>query len=200
MSTQSKVQRGQILPVFCLLPALLLLPVTGLVVDGGVLLSTHANVAAAAQSAAEAAAQAVDVTAIQRDDTFELCADPDGGANCGNGIGTVGQVVAAVIRGSYPGAPSECANTDGSTKQPPALNGSGCSYALESSCSPGPVTGVDSGSLPDGVTVRAWHAIELPLLVFPGWSSVSVTSSATAWMQHGFATQSIASNQGVQAC
>ena len=60
---RSRAQRGQILPIFCLLLALLLLPVTGLAVDGGLLLSTHATLVGTAQAAAEAAAQAVDVTA-----------------------------------------------------------------------------------------------------------------------------------------
>ena len=52
-------QRGQILPVFCLLLALLLLPVAGLAVDGGVLLSSHASLVGAAEATAEDAAQAV---------------------------------------------------------------------------------------------------------------------------------------------
>jgi uncharacterized protein (UPF0333 family) len=50
-------QRGQILPIFCLLLALLLLPVGGLAVDGGVLLSTHASLVGATEATAEAAAQ-----------------------------------------------------------------------------------------------------------------------------------------------
>jgi hypothetical protein len=198
--SKSRAERGQILPIFCLMLALLLLPVTGLAVDGGTLLSAHAHLAGAAQAAAEAAAQAVDVTALQRHDAFELCTVPDGGADCGNGVGTVGEVVTDVVSASYQGAPSWCANDGVGPLHSPPSRGSGCAFTVDSTCSSVDVAALGEGARADGVTVRTWQTIQLPLLVFPGWSSVRLTSSATAWMQHGFATQNSARQGGADSC
>src|ERR1039458_2657701 len=84
---RQKGQCGQILPLFALMLALLLLPVTALAVDGGLLLSAHANLVGTAQAAAEAGSQAIDVTALDLSGTFQLCGSPDGGPDCGNGVG-----------------------------------------------------------------------------------------------------------------
>jgi hypothetical protein len=192
--------RGQILPIFCLMLALLLLPVAGLAVDGGLLLSSHATLVGAAQAAAEAAAQAVDVTAIQDDDTFQLCAVPDGGANCGNGVGSVGEVVADVIAASYPSSPPACTD-EGTAPLPHAgAQGSGCAYDVVSNCAPAASTESVAGPPPDGVTVLTWQTVQLPLLVFPGWTSVRLSASATAWMEHGFTEPSSTPSEGTSAC
>jgi len=197
---RTKRQRGQILPIFCLMLALLLLPVAGLAVDGGLLLSSHATLVGAAQAAAEAAAQAVDVTAIQKEDTFQLCAVPDGGANCGNGVGTVGQVVREVITASYPSLPSACTNDGNSPLSDIPGQGSGCAFDVVSNCASKVSAPSVVGSPPDGVAVLTWQTVQLPLSVFPGWSSVRLSASATAWMEHGFAAQSSATGVGVGSC
>lgn len=58
-------QSGQVLPLFAILLVLLLLPVTALAVDGGLLVSAHSQLVGTAQAAAEAGSQAVDVTALK---------------------------------------------------------------------------------------------------------------------------------------
>ena len=197
---RSSAQRGQILPIFCLMLALLLLPVTGLAVDGGLLLSTHATLVGTAQAAAEAAAQAVDVTAVQDDDAFQLCDRPDGGATCGNGVGTVGEVVAEVIRASYPGSPSSCTNEATAPVPSAPTQGSGCAFAVVSNCALAANARSITGPPPDGVTVLTWQTVQLPLSVFPGWTSVRLRASATAWMEHGFGGQSAPAGAGALSC
>jgi hypothetical protein len=187
----SSSQRGQILPVFCLLLALLLLPVAGLAVDGGVLLSSHASLVGAAEATAEDAVQAVNVTAIERGGTFQLCTVPDGSANCGNGIGTVGQVVDESISATDPGSPESC--VDYGTNPLPATPATvdGCAFAVMSNCHrvSEPLAPVSSPA--DGVAVVIWQTVQLPLLVFPGWASVKLHATSTAWMEHGFDSQSL---------
>ena len=120
----SKTQKGQILPLFGLLLALLLLPVAGLTVDGGVLISRHATLIGEAQAAAEAGAQAIDVTALRARGTFQLCAVPDGGATCGNGVGTVGEVISEVLAATSANLPPTCRD-DGVAALSVAPNGGG---------------------------------------------------------------------------
>ncbi|MGA7173835.1 MAG: pilus assembly protein TadG-related protein [Candidatus Dormiibacterota bacterium] len=197
---RTKAQQGQILPFFCLMLALLLLPVAGLAVDGGLLLSSHATAVGAAQAAAEAAAQAVDVTAIQEDHTFQLCAVPDGGASCGNGVGTVVQVVDEVIAASYPSHPPLC--TDMGTAPLPAAptHGLGCAFDVVSSCPLATSAGLDAPVPPEGVSVLTWQTVQLPISFFPGWSSVRLQASATAWLEHGFAQPSSTSVPETSSC
>lgn len=189
-------QRGQILPIFCLMLATLLLPVTGLAVDGGLLLTSHATLVGTAQAAAEAAAQAVDVTAIQDHRPFQLCAAPDGGASCGNGIGTVGEVVAEVISANFSSAPLRCKSVDRGFLMVSLGQASGCAFQVVSNCAPVGLLALP----PDGVRVVVWQTIQLPLLVFPGWSRVQLRGSATAWMEHGFAPQIAAVGRGGTQC
>ncbi|MGH7642164.1 MAG: pilus assembly protein TadG-related protein [Candidatus Dormibacteria bacterium] len=193
-------QRGQILPIFCLLLALLLLPVTGLAVDGGLLMSSHATLVGVAQAAAEAAAQAVDVTAIQSDDVFQLCATPDGGPTCGNGVGTVGDVVGQVIRASYPTVPSRCIDESGSPLSSVADQSAGCAFAMRSNCGSVALASAAGGTIPDGVAVLTWRTVELPLSVFPGWTSVRLSASAVAWMEHGYGRTATDSGVGGNSC
>jgi Flp pilus assembly protein TadG len=190
----TKSQRGQILPVFCLLLALLLLPVCGLAVDGGVLLSSHASLVGAAEATAEAAAQAVNVTAIDHGDAFQLCVAPDGGPSCGNGIGTVGEVVDESISAAYPGSRAPCSDY-GSNGLPSALPpGDGCAFALISNCQPA-ATGPSPQASENGVVVMIWQTVQPPLFVFPGWTSVKLRATSTAWMEHGFGSRTVA-NEG----
>jgi hypothetical protein len=183
---RERQQRGQILPIFCLLLALLLLPVTALAVDGGTLFSVHATLAGSAQAAAEAAAQAIDVTAIRQDDTYQLCTAPDGGEACGNGVGSVGDVVTEVVRASDSGAFTACADQTADPAGQSLDRASGCAFTVESNCVLDPGTPAAVGEPADGVMVRTWQTVLLPLPVFPGWSSVILKASATAWLQHGF--------------
>lgn len=179
-------QRGQILPVFCLMLALLLLPVTALAVDGGLLLSSHAALVGAVQAAAEAGSQSVDVTALDDHGAFELCSVPDGGPNCGNGVGTVGEVVSNVISAIYPTAALNCTEAEGS--QPPShLPGpSGCAFVVLPACSSSASGGSAVANSRQGVEVVSWETVQLPVLAFPGWSSVKLRASASAWLEHGF--------------
>jgi hypothetical protein len=155
-------------------------------------LSTHASLVGATEATAEAAAQAVNVTAIDHGDAFQLCVVPDGTANCGNGIGTVGEVVDDSISAAYPGSRLNCF-ANGTNLPPPALQaGDGCAFTVMSACQsaaapPSPLQGPDRG-----VTVMIWQTVQLPLLVFPGWTSVKLRATSTAWMEHGFDSQNAA--------
>ncbi|MGH7705568.1 MAG: pilus assembly protein TadG-related protein [Candidatus Dormibacteria bacterium] len=180
-------QRGQILPIFGLILVLLLLPVTGLAVDGGLLLSTHASLVGSVQGAAEAAAQAVDVTALQDQDVFQLCATPDGGADCGNGVGTVGAVVRQVMTVGNPDMPQVCTDVGTAPLPRRPTSAAGCAFDVVLRCAAATGSGV---GIPEGVRVLAWRTVRLPLLVFPGWASSRLSSTATAWMEHGFGPQS----------
>jgi hypothetical protein len=185
-------QRGQILPVFCLLLALLLLPVGGLAVDGGVLLSSYANLAGAAEATAETAAQAVNVTAIDQGDAFQLCVAPDGGPSCGNGIGTVGEAVNESISAADPGLRLSCSD-HGTSGLPSTLStGDGCAFALLSHCGSAGAPSVPLQAPESGVAVLIWRTVQLPLLVFPGWTSVRLRATSAAWMEHGFGSQTVA--------
>ncbi|MFZ0996136.1 MAG: pilus assembly protein TadG-related protein [Candidatus Dormiibacterota bacterium] len=185
-------ERGQILPVFCLLLALLLLPVAGLAVDGGVLLSSHASLVGVAEAAAEAAAQAVDVTAIDHGGSFQLCVQPDGSANCGNGIGTVGEVVEESVAAAYPASGPSCFDY-GTSRIPSALPpGDGCAFAVTLNCRGATAPSVPVQASGSGVMVMIWQTVQLPLLVFPGWTSVRLRATSTAWMEHGFGAQTVA--------
>ncbi len=197
---RARKQRGQILPIFCLLLALLLLPVAGLAVDGGLALSSHATLVGATQSAAEAAAQAVDVTALENYDIFRLCTAPDGGPDCGNGLGTVGEVVADVLRSTYPTLPATCTNEHIHPQGTEVVGSSGCAFDVIANCEDESSVGSSVGVIPDEVEVLAWQTLPLPLLVFPGWTDIHLNASATAWMEHGFGEPSISRAGGDVSC
>lgn len=173
---------GQILPLFALMLALLLLPVTALAVDGGLLLQTHANLEATAQSAAESGSQAVDVTALDRSGQFELCTGPDGGSTCGNGVGDVAQVVA---QSAYPGSGGSCAMVALAQLGPARGEAAGCELALRSLCQR--AGGGAAGAT--GVTVLLWRTVAMPLLSLGPWASIVVRAEATAWLAQGYSRQ-----------
>jgi hypothetical protein len=176
-------QRGQILPVFALMLAFLLLPVTALAVDGGLLLSAHAGLVGTAEAAAESGSQAIDVNAMDVSGTFQLCGSPDGGGNCGNGVGDVAEVVDDMVDAGVPGPAQSCQAVPQASLAPASGVASGCRLALLSDCQD------RIGARPeltDGVAVVIWTTAHLPLLGFGPWSSVVMHASATAWMAHGF--------------
>jgi len=180
--TAADRQAGQILPLFALLLALLLLPVTALAVDGGLLLSTHASVVATAQSAAESGAEAVDVNALERSGSFQLCGAPDGNQTCGNGVGDVAAVVTAVVDAGVAGAGLTCRQVAAADLKPTPGRRTGCELALLQSC-PRPAAGAATAQ---GVSVLLWQTSQMPLLAIGAWSSIVIQGSATAWMEHGF--------------
>ena len=157
--------------------------------DGGVLLSSRASLVGAAEATAEDASQAVNVTALERGGTFQLCTVPDVSANCGNGIGTVGQVVDQSINATYPGSPASCADYGINPLPATIPAGAGCAFAVMSNChrASRPLSFVPSPA--DGVAVVIWQTVKLPLPIFPGWTSVKLHATATAWMEHGFDSQ-----------
>ena len=177
-------QGGQILPLFALMLALLLMPVTALAVDGGLLISSHASLAATAQSAAESGAQAVDVTALDRSGTFQLCGVPDGNPTCGNGVGDVAAVVAAVVDAGVAGPGLTCRQVEPVDLTPAPGQRTGCELALLGACPGGRVPA--GSSLWQGVSVLLWKTSQMPLLALGGWSSILIQGRATAWMVHGF--------------
>jgi hypothetical protein len=168
---------------------LLLLPVAGLAVDGGLLLSSHATLVGAVQAAAEAGSQAVDVTALEQHATFQLCETPDGGPDCGNGVGAVAQVVSAGIRAAYPSSLSPCVNGGSVPLAQAARARSGCAFQVLSDCASAGTREGAANEPPEGVTVIAWRSVELPLPVFPGWTTVLIRATATAWLEHGFGAE-----------
>ncbi|MHB1527344.1 MAG: pilus assembly protein TadG-related protein [Candidatus Dormibacteria bacterium] len=177
--TTADGQRGQILPLFALLLALLLLPVAALAVDGGLLLSTHANLVATTQSAAESGAQAVDVTALDRTGSFQLCGAPDGNPTCGNGVGDVAAVVAEVVDAGTAGPGLTCRQVAAVDLAPVPGQRTGCELALLGGCPVG-------SSVWTGVSVLLWKTSQMPLLGLGDWSSILIQGRATAWMTHGF--------------
>ncbi|MGH7639914.1 MAG: pilus assembly protein TadG-related protein [Candidatus Dormibacteria bacterium] len=197
---RSNGERGQILPLFCLILALLLLPVAGLAVDGGLLLSDHATLVGAAQGAAEAAAQAVDVTALEKSGSFDLCATADGGPSCGNGVGDVGTVVAEVLDSGDPSLPDACRDQGGAPLPARPGGAQGCAFRLLASVCPGAAGMGATGSGWQGVEVRAWRTVRLPLLAFASWGSVRITAQATAFMEHGFGSESLTLAPGGPGC
>jgi len=177
-------QAGQILPLFALLLALLLLPVTALAVDGGLLLSAHAGVVATAQSAAESGAEAVDVVALDRSGTFQLCGVPDGNATCGNGVGDVAEVVTAVVDAGLTGPQVTCQQVTPADLTPTRGQSMGCEVALLGACPGG--SGAVGPGIGQGVAVLVWKTSQMPLLAIGAWSSILIQGRATAWMAHGF--------------
>jgi hypothetical protein len=164
-------------------------------VDGGVLLASHASLVGAAEATAEDAAQAVNVTAIERGGTFQLCTIPDASPTCGNGIGTVGQVLDESIRGTYPDSPASCIDY-GINPLPAAIPpGVGCAFAVMSNCHGGLRPSSVGPAPADGVAVVIWQTVKLPLLIFPGWTSVTLHATATAWMEHGFDSQPLSGGE-----
>ncbi|MGA9776483.1 MAG: pilus assembly protein TadG-related protein [Candidatus Dormiibacterota bacterium] len=168
-------QLGQILPLFALMMVLLLLPVAALAVDGGLILTRHADLAAAAEAAAEAGSQAVDANQLARDGTFQLCGASDGSPGCGNGVGTVQEVVSATVV-------TELGLVGGTCRQLPAAalgpsGSSGCELALLGRCS--------GGGPPLGVEVVVWAPARPPILALGPWSALRLTATATSWLAHG---------------
>jgi hypothetical protein len=193
-------QQGQILPIFCIMLTLLLLPVAGLAVDGGLLLSSHATLVGAVQAAAEAGSQAIDVTALEQHATFQLCETPDGGADCGNGVGTVAEVVSDVISATDLSSPSNCVD-EGFSPLPQALPGpSGCAFEVLSKCGSRGTQATGPVEPADGVEVVGWRTVELPLLVFPGWTTVLLRATTTSWLEHGFSAQMVEVGTAGTAC
>ncbi len=175
-------ERGQLLPLFALMLPLLLLPVTALAVDGGVLLTSHANLVATAQAAAEAGSQAVDVTALASTGQFQLCLVPQGGASCGNGVGTVAQVVSSAVDAGLPVAGRACALVAAGSLSPAPGHPAGCELVLRTRCQDiGGVAGLD-----DGIEVLVWRTESMPLLALGPWAHLVVQATATAWLAHGY--------------
>ncbi|MGH7611075.1 MAG: pilus assembly protein TadG-related protein [Candidatus Dormibacteria bacterium] len=197
---QRRRERGQIIPLFALMLALLLLPVAGLAVDGGLLLSQHADLVGTSQAAAEAGAQAVDLSALESKGQFVLCGTPDGGADCGNGVGGVDQVVSQEVEVSEP-ALAGCHPAGLGQLWAASESTSGCTYALLGGCGPGarPTQAATSLSAV-GVEVAVWHRLQLPLLSIAGWGTVTLRASSIAWMAHGFGPGSGVVGQAVVAC
>lgn len=194
---RQKGQCGQILPLFALMLALLLLPVTALAVDGGLLLSAHANLVGTAQAAAEAGSQAIDVTALDLSGTFQLCGSPDGGPDCGNGVGDVAEVVSEVGDAGVAGPAQSCQEVPAASLVPVATEPSGCRLALLSHCPNGSSPGA---APPEGVAVVLWKTAQLPLLGFGRWSSVMMQATATSWMAHGYGSPVPTASGGGSGC
>ncbi len=168
-------QRGQILPLFALLLAILLLPVAALAVDGGLILSRHAELVGEAQAAAEAGSQAVDQTALSQNGTFQLCVAADGGPDCGNGVGNVLDVVNEVISSSAGAGVNRCTQV---TAIPAQFAGaSGCDMTVLAPC------GADGPPL--GVEVTIWAPAEIPLAGIGPLGTLRLRAEATSWLAHG---------------
>lgn len=165
---------GQILPLFALMLTLLLLPVAGLAVDGGLVLARHASLVGTAQAAAEAGSQAVDQTWLSRTGGFRLCTSPDGGPDCGNGVGSVLAVVEAAVASS-PGPRLDHCQTVGQS-QLRRQGRAGCRLALLGSCGAGVAT---------GVRVLLWEPARLPLLGLGPLGGLTVSAASTSWLAHG---------------
>lgn len=200
MTTADRRQRGQsgqILPLFALMLVLLLLPVTALAVDGGLLLSAHANLVGTAEAAAEAGSQAIDITALDVSGTFQLCGSPDGDQECGNGVGDVAEVVNAVVDAGVAGSAQNCQQVLEANLVPAAAEPSGCRLALLSHC---PSVSSPGAAPPEGVAILLWKTAQLPLLGFGSWSSVVMQAAATSWMAHGYRSAVRTTNVGGATC
>ncbi|MGH7610226.1 MAG: pilus assembly protein TadG-related protein [Candidatus Dormibacteria bacterium] len=198
----SNRRSGQILPLFALLLALLLLPVAGLAVDGGTLVSDHATLVGAVQAAAEAGSQALDVTALTNRDTYALCAIPDGGEDCGNGIGSVSDLIETTLAASYPSLGRTCTLVPLSAIAGAGRTGPGCDYALLADCrtaNSGPRPAPDPLAAA-GVEVAAWNTVGLPLLAFGAWKRVAVRATSDSWLEHGFGPASARVGSGPIQC
>ncbi|MHB1575739.1 MAG: hypothetical protein ACYCX9_04365 [Candidatus Dormibacteria bacterium] len=189
-------QAGQLLPLFALLLPLLLLPVTALAVDGGVLLMEHSEVVATAQSGAEAGSQAVDVTALNKTGQFRVCVFPDGGASCGNGIGDASQVVAAAVGAQMPQAGSRCLIEPVGSLHPVPGQPQGCELAVRTRCEQ--IAGAVGQD--EGVEVLVWRTGQMPLLGLGPWSQLVVQARATAWLAHGYTTPVLAGSPPGASC
>ncbi len=186
---------GQLLPLFALMLPLLLLPVTALAVDGGILLMQHSQLVATAESAAETGSQAVDVTALRVTGAFRVCVVPDGGAGCGNGIGDAQQVVADAVQAQLPFAARHCAMVVG-VLRPVAGQPQGCEVELRTRCER--LSG--AMGLDQGIQVLLWRTEHMPLLGLGPWSQLVVQAQATAWLAHGYATPILGGGAPGAAC
>ncbi len=175
MTAADPRERGQILPLFAVLLVMLLLPVAALAVDGGLILSRHAELVGEAQAAAEAGSQAVDQTALSRSGTFQLCAAADGGPECGNGVGNVLEVVNEVVSSSGAAGVTHCSQVPAIPARVPGA--SGCDLVVLSPCG--------AGGPPLGVEVTIWAPARLPLAGVGPLGSISLRGEATSWLAHG---------------
>ncbi len=173
-------ERGQILPLFALLLVMLLLPVAALAVDGGLILSRHAELVGEAQAAAEAGSQAVDQTALSRSGTFQLCTTADGGPECGNGVGNVLEVVNEVVGSSGAAGVTQCVQVP--AMPVPAPGGSGCYLVVLSPCG--------AGGPPLGVEVAIWAPAVIPLAGLGPLGAIHLRAEATSWLAHGIGATS----------
>ncbi len=187
-------QTAQILPLFALMLALLILPVAALAVDGGLLLQTRSELQAEAQASAESGSQAVDVLALDRTGQFQLCTVPDGNSTCGNGVGGVTQVVDQSVSPRYLG--TGCVLVDPHHLTPGRGRAHGCELALRSRCRP--ANGQAVGAT--GVTVLLWRTVAMPLLALGPWALVAVRGEATAWLAHGYGRAISAPTVTVSRC
>jgi|GEM_PF-4228887 len=175
-------QSGQVLPLFALLLVLLLLPVTALAVDGGLLISAHSQLVGTAQAAAEAGSQAVDVSALEHSGSIVICVFPDPGTTCGNGIGDVSQVVGRVVLAAYPALPDRCSLVAPSALAPAPGTAAGCELAVATRCQ----SSSSQVDFQQGVSVLLWRTASIPLLTLGPWSKVAMVAGATAWLTHGY--------------
>lgn len=173
--------RGQILPLFAMLLALLLMPLAALSVDGGLLISKQSTLEGTAQAAAEAGSQTIDVSALTRTGVFELCVAPDGGSTCGNGVGTVLTVVQAVVDAGVEGQMGHCQIVAASDLRSRA--GAGCEVAVVPGCAPPGTPQATPRAL--GVTVLLWRPARLAVLTAGPWADLTLRASATSWLAHG---------------
>lgn len=169
--------RGQILPLFAMLLALLLMPVAALAIDGGLLISKQSSLEGTAQAAAEAGSQSIDVTALSRSGVFQLCVAPDGGPSCGNGVGSVQSVVQSVVQAGGIAGFGTCRVVGAPTLH--AGQGSGCELTVRSGC------GGHGLNRAVGVTVVLWRPARLAVLTAGPWADLTLRASATSWLAHG---------------
>lgn len=173
--------RGQILPLFAMLLALLLMPLAALSVDGGLLISKQSTLEGTAQAAAEAGSQTIDVSALSRTGVFQLCVAADGGSTCGNGVGTVLTVVQAVVDAGVQGQMGPCQLVAASDLRSRA--GIGCDVAVLPGCAPPGSPNATPRAL--GVRVLLWLPARLAVLTAGPWADLTLRASATSWLAHG---------------
>lgn len=189
-------QTGQLLPLFALLLPLLLLPVTALAVDGGVLLLDHAQLIATAQAAAEAGSQAVNVNLLKTTGEFAVCEAPLGRGDCGNGIGGAAGVVTAVVSAQLSGVAGLCVTEASVPLRPLAGRPQGCVLAVRTRCQRFlGVIGVEQG-----IAVLVWRSGQMPLLGLGPWSQLRIEARATAWLAHGYATPVVTGSPAGATC
>jgi hypothetical protein len=76
----------------------------------------------------------------------------------------------------------------------------GCAFDVIANCEKEGSGAAGIGAIPDEVEVVAWQTVQLPLLVFPGWTNIHLSAPATAWMEHGFSVPSTSLAAGEGSC